>query len=91
MIRLPRGVGGDKMVLTLAKRHSVPEDSHRAETERSESLKLGAQRTSLRVIGKRRSDQSRSEQSGEDRQWRRNVRGARQFRQPGRHSHERSQ
>eukprot|EP00965_Chrysotila_dentata_P174309 5754258-Pleurochrysis_carterae.AAC.1 len=50
MRRLPRGVGGDKMALTLAKRHSVPEDSHRAETESSESLELEAQRTSLRVI-----------------------------------------
>eukprot|EP00965_Chrysotila_dentata_P166794 5507682-Pleurochrysis_carterae.AAC.1 len=38
------------MALTLAKRHSVPEDSHKAETDSSESLKLGAQRTSLRVI-----------------------------------------
>eukprot|EP00965_Chrysotila_dentata_P113124 3737601-Pleurochrysis_carterae.AAC.1 len=38
------------MALTLAKRHSVPDDSHRAETESNESLKLGAQRTSLRVI-----------------------------------------
>eukprot|EP00965_Chrysotila_dentata_P025932 860369-Pleurochrysis_carterae.AAC.1 len=37
------------MALTSAKRNSVPEDSHRAETESSESLKLGAHRTSLSV------------------------------------------
>eukprot|EP00965_Chrysotila_dentata_P154757 5113398-Pleurochrysis_carterae.AAC.1 len=50
MRRLPRGVGGERMTLTLAKQHSVPEDSHRAETESSESLKLGAHRTFLSVI-----------------------------------------
>eukprot|EP00965_Chrysotila_dentata_P147795 4878262-Pleurochrysis_carterae.AAC.2 len=37
------------MAFILAKRHSVPEDSHRAATERRESLKVGTHLTSLSV------------------------------------------
>eukprot|EP00965_Chrysotila_dentata_P047579 1577502-Pleurochrysis_carterae.AAC.1 len=39
------------MAFTSAKRHSVDDDSQRALTESNEPLKLGTQRTSLRVIG----------------------------------------
>eukprot|EP00965_Chrysotila_dentata_P078360 2582434-Pleurochrysis_carterae.AAC.1 len=37
------------MAFILAKRHSVPEDSHRAATDRRESLKVGTHLTSLSV------------------------------------------
>eukprot|EP00965_Chrysotila_dentata_P008835 287982-Pleurochrysis_carterae.AAC.1 len=37
------------MAFILAKRHSVPDDSHRAATKRSESLKVGTHLTSLSV------------------------------------------
>eukprot|EP00965_Chrysotila_dentata_P047261 1568159-Pleurochrysis_carterae.AAC.1 len=42
------------MAFILAKRHSVPEDSHRAATERSESLKVGSHLTSLSVTATER-------------------------------------
>eukprot|EP00965_Chrysotila_dentata_P000501 16351-Pleurochrysis_carterae.AAC.1 len=37
------------MAFMLAKRHSVPDDSHRAATERSKSLNVGTHLTSLSV------------------------------------------
>eukprot|EP00965_Chrysotila_dentata_P168153 5552979-Pleurochrysis_carterae.AAC.1 len=81
------GVGGDKIALTSAKRHSVPEESHRAETESTESLKLEAHRTSLSVIAMSCPDQSRSERSAEGLRWQRNVGDGRLFQPRGRHSY----
>eukprot|EP00965_Chrysotila_dentata_P074825 2472638-Pleurochrysis_carterae.AAC.1 len=59
--RPPCGVGGDKIALTSAKRHSVPEDSQSASTESSESLKLGTHLTSLSVIATSRPESSTAE------------------------------
>eukprot|EP00965_Chrysotila_dentata_P234117 6199992-Pleurochrysis_carterae.AAC.1 len=42
------------MAFILAKRHFVPGDSHKAATERSESLKVGTHLTSLSVTATER-------------------------------------
>eukprot|EP00965_Chrysotila_dentata_P034757 1156808-Pleurochrysis_carterae.AAC.1 len=42
------------MAFILAKRHSAPDDSHKAATERSESLKDGTHLTSLSVTATER-------------------------------------